>query len=308
MEPSGLCEEFAEILDSTAGVINGVCIATRSRTNIHPVVLGRPAESFMFVPQAFSFENMDRKGRALCLGETVLLQEEINPFMSILREEDIIVNAIHNHWLFDKPRLMYMHFESIEDPLTFARKIRKAMKVLIKKPVYVAEKSRTFYPEFNDNSRNNHYGSLPPKLYSDQNEESLSAICDRFNDILGGTMHSFENDQCIVMRSRLNIMPTILGRSTRSFLTIPQMFTFESISRNGTALCAGETVILQEEINPFISKLRECEIIVTAVHNHWLFEDPRLMFMHWVSIDKPESFAKKVRDAMSVLTTRKVYS
>lgn len=307
-EPSRLCEEFAQILDSTPGVINGICIASRSRTNIHPIVLGRPAESFMFLPQAFSFENMDRRGRALCLGETVILQEEINPFMSALREQDIIVTAVHNHWLFDKPRLMYMHFESIEEPLTFARKVRNAMKVLIEKPVYAGANSKTFYLEFNDYSGDSHFGSMPPKLYSNQHELSLSAVCDRFNDILGGTMHTFENDQCIVMKSRLNIMPTILGRSSRSFLSIPQMFAFESISRNGTALCSGETVILQEEINPFMSELRQHGIIVTAVHNHWLFEDPRLMFMHWVSIDKPESFAKKVRDAMSVLTNRKVYS
>ncbi|MEC2078703.1 hypothetical protein P9F21_22250, partial [Metabacillus fastidiosus] len=52
-----LCEEFAKILNSTPSIINGVCTATRSRTNIHPVVLGRRAESFMFVPQAFSFED-----------------------------------------------------------------------------------------------------------------------------------------------------------------------------------------------------------------------------------------------------------
>jgi len=135
-EPSSLCEEFAQILDSTAGVINGVCIATRSRTNFHPIVLGRPAESFMFVPQAFSFENMDRRGRALCLGETVLLQEEINPFMSELRQHGILVTAVHNHWLFEDPRLMFMHWVSIDKPESFAKKVRVAMSVLTKRKVY----------------------------------------------------------------------------------------------------------------------------------------------------------------------------
>lgn len=75
---------------------------------------------------------------------------------------------------------------------------------------------------------------------------------------------------------------------------------------DGRALCSGETVILQEEINPFISVLRQHGIIVTAVHNHWLFEKPWLMSMHWESIDKPLSFAKKVRDALSELITREV--
>lgn len=297
-KPSNLCNEFAEILGSTPGVINGVCIATRSRTNLHPIVLGRKAESFMFVPQAFSFENLDRDGEGLCLGETVLLQEEINPFMSRLREEGIIVNAVHNHWLFDKPRLMYMHFESIDRPLDFARKVRDAMSVLISRDVHVKPSPRRDEFDYHRDSRNQE-----SKLRSHSN---TSDICDEFNRILGGTMHTFENEQCIVMKSRLNIKPEVLGIRGRSFLLIPQMFTFESMTNDGRALCSGETVILEEEINPFISELRRYGIIVTALHNHWLFEDPRLMFIHWESIDKPLSFARKVREALSVLTTREV--
>lgn len=300
MNPSRLCNEFASILDSTPGVINGVCIATRSRTNIHPVVLGREAESFMFVPQAFSFENIDDEGRALCLGETVLLQEEVNPFMSELREHGIIVTATHNHWLFDKPRLMYMHFESIDHPISFARKVSDAMRVLITRNVFVESNSQNFYHESENHEHececdSNHF--LPER----------SNICDKFNQILDGTMHTFENGQCIVMRSRLNIKPRVLGRKGRSFLLIPQMFAFESMTRDGRALCSGETVILQEEINPFISRLRQQGIIVTAVHNHWLFDNPRLMFMHWESIDRPLSFARKTQNALNVLTTRKIF-
>jgi hypothetical protein len=280
MDPSNLCKEFSEILGATPGVVNGVCIATRSRTNIHPVVLGRKADSFMFIPQAFSFENTDN-GRALCLGETVILQEEINPFMSKLREHGIIVTALHNHWLFDQPRLMYMHFESIDKPLSFARKVSDAMKVLTTRSVNAGFSSRN-------------------------NNVDMSNLCEQFNNIFGGTMHTFENGQCIVMKSRTNIKPVVLGRRGQSFLLIPQMFTFESMTRDGLALCSGETVILQSEINPFISKLREHDIIVTAVHNHWLFDNPRLMFMHFASIDQPLSFANKVRDALSVLTTKEV--
>ncbi|CAG9609398.1 DUF1259 domain-containing protein [Pseudoneobacillus rhizosphaerae] len=71
-----------------------------------------------------------KKGNALNLGETVLLEEEINPLLTELRKRKIIVTAIHNHWLFDDPRAMYMHFESVEPPLEFAKKIREAFKVL----------------------------------------------------------------------------------------------------------------------------------------------------------------------------------
>lgn len=133
--PSRLSREFSRILGATPSVVNGVCLATRSKTNIKARVLKRKARSFMFVPQAFSFESMDRQGRALCLGETVILQKEINPFVSRLRKHGIKVTAIHNHWLFDKPRLMYIHFESIDRPLQFARKVRDALNVLTNRTI-----------------------------------------------------------------------------------------------------------------------------------------------------------------------------
>lgn len=321
--PSRLCREFARILGSTPAVINGVCIATRSRTNIHPVVLGRPAESFMFVPQAFSFENMNKDGKALCLGETVLLQKEVNPFMSKLRQHGIIVTATHNHWLFDKPRLMYMHFESIDEPLTFARKVRDAMQVLTTQQIKVESSLDEAEPTEHGLEANSYeVGTNSHELDSSldietdsQNHQGVEiqmvkqpngSLCDQFSRILGGEMHTFEDDICIVMRSRHNIRPVVLGRQGRSFLLIPQMFTFESMSPDGRALCAGETVILQEELNPFISRLREQGILVTAFHNHWLFEHPRLMFIHWLSIDRPLDFARKTRNALRVLTDRQI--
>ncbi|TSI06224.1 LppY/LpqO family protein [Lysinibacillus sp. BW-2-10] len=277
VEPSELCQEFARILGATPGVINGVCTATRSRTNIRPTVLGRAAESFMFVPQAFSFEKVDSKGNALCLGETVILEEEVNPFISRLRENGIIVTALHNHWLFEEPRLLYIHFQSIEEPLSFARKTRRALRVLTKKDV----------------------GSFR-KNWQPSTQEA-EGICEQFHKILGG-MHTFENGVCTVMDSRFNIKPRVMGRRGKSFLLIPQMFVFESLASDGTALCSGESVILQEEFNPLASKLREKNILITAFHNHWLFEDPRLMYIHFVKIDEPICFAKDVKDAFEVLT------
>ena len=78
----------------------------------------------------FSFESPYNQGRTLNLGETVILQEEINRFIAILRENGILGTALHSHWLFDESRLMYIHFESIDRPLNFARKVAEALEVL----------------------------------------------------------------------------------------------------------------------------------------------------------------------------------
>lgn len=61
--------------------------------------------------------------KALCLGKTLILEGEINPFMRKLQDHGITVTAVHNHWLFDSPRLMYMHFALVDYPVSFAEKI-----------------------------------------------------------------------------------------------------------------------------------------------------------------------------------------
>jgi hypothetical protein len=125
-----LCQEFARILGGSGSLDeNGVCLVQKFR-NIDFTILGRETNSPLVNPQFFTFENLDRKGNALNLGETVLLQEEVNPLLTELRKRDIIVTAVHNHWLFEEPRAMYMHFESVEPPLQFARKVREAFRVL----------------------------------------------------------------------------------------------------------------------------------------------------------------------------------
>ena len=124
-----LCKEFARILDGAGSFTNGVCLVQKFR-DIPFSILGRRTNSPLVNPQFFTFEKLDSRGNALNLGETVLLQDEVNPLLTELRKRNILVTAVHNHWLFEQPRAMYMHFESIEPPLDFARKIREAFKVL----------------------------------------------------------------------------------------------------------------------------------------------------------------------------------
>ncbi|MGE5398441.1 MAG: DUF1259 domain-containing protein [Chitinophagales bacterium] len=128
-QPSEQCRRFAEILKASPGVVNGVCTATLIR-NIKVEILGRPSKSALTLAAMFSFESPDMEGRTLCLGETMILPEEINPFITELRKRQLTITALHNHWLFEMPRIMFIHWESLEPPLDFAKKVAEAFKVL----------------------------------------------------------------------------------------------------------------------------------------------------------------------------------
>jgi hypothetical protein len=75
-----------------------------------------------------SFESRDRRGRTLNLGETVILEREINPFVTELRKRGLLVTAIHNHWLFQNTSFKYIHWESVGNPIEFAQKSTAAAK------------------------------------------------------------------------------------------------------------------------------------------------------------------------------------
>lgn len=124
-----LCRRFAQILGGEAQPFKDGCLVTRFR-DIDAKIQGRKTNSPLVNPQFFSFENLDCKGRALNLGETVIFQKEINRFIDALRKDGIIVTALHNHWLFDNPRLFYIHFQSIDHPLDFAKKVARALRLL----------------------------------------------------------------------------------------------------------------------------------------------------------------------------------
>ncbi|MGM0922387.1 MAG: DUF1259 domain-containing protein [Bacillota bacterium] len=128
---------------------------------------------------------------------------------------------------------------------------------------------------------------------------SLERLCQEFARILGGEGMLTDDDVCLVQKFR-NINFTIEGVPTKSPLVNPQFFTFEI--RNGKVLNLGETVLLQEEVNPLLTELRKRNITVTSIHNHWLFENPRAMYMHFQSTDdSPLEFAQKVANALKVL-------
>lgn len=59
--------------------------------------------------------------------ELMLLQKEVNGFVATIIKQGIIVSSIHNEWLYDDPNLIYVNIEDVDDPLSFARKVRRAL-------------------------------------------------------------------------------------------------------------------------------------------------------------------------------------
>src|SRR5512132_2326598 len=66
-------------------------------------------------------------GNAAITGDFVLIAEEVNPVLRVLREHGIEVTALHNHMLSDQPRLFFMHFWANDEVEKLARGLRDAL-------------------------------------------------------------------------------------------------------------------------------------------------------------------------------------
>ncbi|MFD2444063.1 DUF1259 domain-containing protein [Bacillus sp. CGMCC 1.16607] len=127
-----ICEQFAKILYGKSTINQDSC-SVSLRRNFNVIVQGRLSGSV--VPAGVSFEALDQSGNALCLAEIAILEDEIPRFMYSIVQQGLIVSALHNHWLYTEPSIMYIHIQSVEPPLNFAKKVAHSFSVLSSYPV-----------------------------------------------------------------------------------------------------------------------------------------------------------------------------
>ncbi|MFC5602648.1 DUF1259 domain-containing protein [Sporosarcina koreensis] len=127
-----ICKQFGEILHGKSKVEKGVCTVSLHRA-FKATVQGKPSTSV--VPADVLFESLDQNGVALNLAEIAILQEEIPAFTHSLTNQGLIVSALHNHWVFTNPTIIYIHIQSVEPPLDFARKMAYSFRFLSSPPV-----------------------------------------------------------------------------------------------------------------------------------------------------------------------------
>ncbi|HJZ70498.1 MAG TPA: DUF1259 domain-containing protein [Vicinamibacterales bacterium] len=69
----------------------------------------------------------------------------------------------------------------------------------------------------------------------------------------------------------------------------------------GMDVMMGDLVLLQDEVNPVMSALLENGLEVTALHNHFFWDEPRMYYMHVHGHGKAAELAQKVKPAIDLI-------
>ena len=61
----------------------------------------------------------------MVMGDTVLLEDQVNPVMSVALDNGLEVTALHNHFFWDTPKVMFMHIGGMGDEAQLAAAVGK---------------------------------------------------------------------------------------------------------------------------------------------------------------------------------------
>lgn len=71
------------------------------------------------------------------------------------------------------------------------------------------------------------------------------------------------------------------------------------------AAITGVFLLADEVVNPVVKTLTENGIAVTAIHNHMLYDNPRLFMLHFWAVGTSEKLAKGLKEALDKTISKK---
>ena len=236
------------------------------RKDLKVTVNGTPIQAGLALGSWTAFLGAPDHG--MVMGDLVLLESEIEPVMLKLQQEGIEQTAIHNHLLYETPRVMYMHVEGQGDPVKLAKAVHDAL-ALTKTP---AESS----------------AAKPAEQNIGIDVAQINSILGHAGKVNGGILQVSVPRSEKITDDGMDIPPS-MGTATA--------LNFQPTG-NGRAAISGDFVLLANEVNPVIRALRDNGIEVTALHSHMLNEQPRLFFMHFWANNDALKLARGLRAAL----------
>jgi len=204
-------------------------------------------------------------GESMMMGDLVMLDTEEPGVVSKLMELGLGITAIHNHLVGEKPAVKFLHFSGSGDAVKLAGGIRSVL-ALTGTPLGAPSAAPTVSgPDW----------SAVEAVLGSKGKKSgmvLSYSFPRKEELKEGGME----------------MPPAMGMATGINLQMDG-------SRAGTT---GDFVLLADEVNPVVKALTAHGINVTAIHNHMLYDEPRLFMLHFWGVGDPGKLAAGLKAAL----------
>ena len=252
--------------------VEGVFKVTAPRGDVKVAVDGWTMPPFMGLTSWAAFQ-AGKTAPAMVMGDLVLFQDEVNPVMSALLDAGLSVTALHNHFLYDDPKVFFMHLGGEGKVEELAAGVRKALDTV--------KSIRAAAPAPAPSAR---AASLPAASSIDG--PALETILGAKGQVKDG------------------MFKVVIGRSTQSAcgcaagkeMGVNTWAAFAGSAER--AVVDGDFVTFDGELQPVLKALRRANVEVVAIHSHMEGETPKAIFLHYWGVGRAEELARAVKAAL----------
>jgi len=207
--------------------------------------------------------------QAVVMGDLVLLEDQVNPVMSAGLDQGLEVTALHNHFFWDTPKVMFMHIGGTGDEAVLASAVGR---VFARMSETAGGKGQAPRADI-DPART----SLDPK--------KIDAILGTKGTLAGG------------------VYKLVIGRTTRmhghEMAAAMGVNTWAAFAGSDEqAVVDGDFAMLESELQGVLKALRRAGILIVAIHHHMTGEEPRILFLHYWGLGRTEDLARGLRSAL----------
>jgi hypothetical protein len=203
------------------------------------------------------------------MGDLVLLEDQVNPVMSAALDQGLEVTALHNHFFWDTPKVMFMHVGGTGDEATLSSAVGRVFARIAETaggkgevPNAVIDPAKT---------------TLDPKKIDAILGVPGALNAGVYRIVIGRTARMHGHDMAAAMG--VNTWAAFAGSDEQ-------------------AVVDGDFAMRESELQGVLKGLRRASIAVVAIHHHMTGEEPRILFLHYWGVGRTEDLARGLKAAL----------
>jgi hypothetical protein len=238
---------------------NNVYKISMPRDDISVAMNGMKMTSEMGLTSLVTFSKADTK--TSMSGDLILLQDQVNPVMSVALNNNLQVTNLHSPFLWDSPRVLIMHIKAEGDEYTLAKAVNKV------------------FAEIKRSANGN--GEFP---YVGLDGIQTTLDTHKVNDILHGKT-SFKN----------GVYKVVLDKDKKLINT---WVTFAG--SNASSIVEGGLTVHEADLQKTLITLRKAQFFVVAIYQHPVNDDNTYVYVNYWGIGNAQALAKTLHTAFSI--------
>jgi len=199
------------------------------------------------------------------MGDMVLTEDQVNPAMSAALDNGLQVTALHNHFFWEQPRVMFMHIGGMGDEAKLAAGVAK---------VFETMKQKFEVPSVSVDPASS---TLDPK---------------KIDAVLGKSGESNKGVYKVTIGREVKMAGHTMGNA----MGVNTWAAFAG--SDDQAIVDGDFAMLETELQGVLKALRKANINIVAIHQHMTGESPRMMFLHYWGTGRTEYLARGLKNAL----------